>query len=118
MTELEFVAAISRHWPRRIDSPEPTAATLELLDQAVVHHPFSARLWTMRGCLLQLASDASYPLNESAQCFKRAIRLDPSYADAYDEMGHFLDAVMGNPRKAKRYFVKARLLRRASAKLT
>lgn len=115
MTELEFIAEISRHWPREISSSEPTSATLTLVNEAVASFPLSAKLWILRGCVLQLADGAMYPLQESGRCFVEAIRVDPSCAEANYELAKFLDSVMGKPRKAKQYFTKARLLRPAQA---
>jgi len=68
----------------------------------------------VRGDLLQLAdSETGYPLKEVGRCYREAIKANPRYPDAYEELGRFLAATMGNRRKAKRFLDKARRLRRS-----
>lgn len=112
MNEIEFFAELKRRWPHDDASPEPTCATIELADAAVRAWSSSAQLWTARGDLLQLAhDDAGYPLREIERCYRHAIKADPFYAEAYEELGRFLAATMDNRRKAKRFLDKARRLR-------
>jgi tetratricopeptide (TPR) repeat protein len=86
-----------------------------MADAAVREHPRSPKLWVIRGNLLELARlETGYTLNESAFCYRQAIRVDPFFIEAYEDLAFFLDAVMGNRRKAKRFFEKARLLKRAA----
>ena len=114
MTEIEFFEQLKRRWPHDRASPEPTCATIELADAAVRAWPLSAQLWTARGDLLQLAdTDCGYPLREVERCYRHAIKADPLYAEAYEELGRFLAASMDNRRKAKRFLDKARRLRRS-----
>jgi len=114
MTENEFLEELKRRWPRDHANPEPTSATIELADAAVRAWPSSARLWTVRGDLLQLAdSGTGYPLKEVGHCYREAIKADPRYAEAYEELGRFLAAMMDNRRKATRFLDKARRLRRS-----
>jgi len=115
MSETEFLDEIRRRWPRAVSSDEPTPATVALANEAVESFPTSARLWTMRGDLLQLAdSDPRYDLGEVERCYRKAIKADPRYAPAYDELGRFLAHVMDNRRKAKRFLERARRLRRSA----
>ncbi|MDP9123725.1 MAG: hypothetical protein M3N82_03870 [Pseudomonadota bacterium] len=116
MSETEFLQELGRCWPRDVSSVEPTSATLTLANEAVNAFPNSALPWTMRGDLLQLAqSDAGYELGEVKRSYRMAIKADPRYAPAYDELGRFLVSVMDNRRKAKRFLDKARRLRRSAA---
>ena len=114
MTESEYLSALKSRVLVDAENAEPSVETIALCDEAVNEFPNSADLWVMRGILLQLTRhDCVYPLEESAHCFRQAMLADPGSAEAYEEMGHFLDAVMAKPRKAKQYFRKAWLLRRA-----
>ena len=114
MNEMEFLEQLKGRWPRDHASPEPTCATIELADAAVRAWPLSAQLWTARGDLLQLAhDDIGYPLREVEHCYRQAIKADPLYAEAYEELGRFLAATMDNRRKAKRFLDKARRLKRS-----
>lgn len=116
MTETEFLQQISQRWPRTASDAEPTSATLALVDEAVTSFPASARLWTMRGDLLQLGHHGSeHGLREIERCYRRAIEADPRHAPAYDELGRFLASMRDNRRKAKRFLDKARRLRRSAA---
>lgn len=116
MTEMEFIELLTEHWPRNRESDEPTPETIAACDKAVTEYPNSAKLWVIRGCLLQLADfDTGYQLNESAKSFSNAIKAEPYNPEAYEELGYFLDAVMDKPRKARQYFRKAFLLKRARA---
>lgn len=117
MTEVEYIVELRKRWPRGPSSQEPTPETIQISLDAVQKHPQSAKLWVMRGDLLQLLMfDCEIPLNESARCYRQAIKADPLFIEAYEEMGYFLDAVMANPRKAKQFFDKARRLKKARQK--
>lgn len=117
MTEAEYISELLKRWPRDHASQEPTRETIDMTQEAVENFPKSAKLWVMRGDLLQLVNfELDVPLNESSKCYRQAIKADPFFAEAYEEMGYFLDVVMANPRKAKRYFDKARRLRKSLKK--
>lgn len=111
MSEDEFIAAIRARWPSDTASDEPSVATIQLADDAVRAFPSSAKLWVMRGDLLQLADvETGYALLESERSYRIAIKVDPGCIEGYRELAYFLDVVMGKRRKAKRYFDKARRL--------
>jgi tetratricopeptide (TPR) repeat protein len=112
MSEQDFIAAIKARWPVKAVEATQSKELLALVDEATKSHENSAVLWTMRGDLLQLL-ESDYPLKESEQCYRRAIKADPRYAEAYEEMGRFLEFVMSKPRKAKRFLEKASRLRNA-----
>ncbi len=114
MNEAEFLEELKGRWPRHHASPEPTPATIELAEESVRAWPLSAQLWTVRGDLLQLAEcDTVHPLREVERCYRQAIKVDPRYAEAYEELGRFLAATMDNRRKARRFLDKARRLGRS-----
>lgn len=101
MTESEFIEELSARWPR-LNPGEPTMDTIELASVAVSEHPRSAKLWTMRGNLLELADlETGHALREPERCYRQAIKLDPFLAEAYEDLAWFLDAVLGKRRKAK-----------------
>lgn len=112
MNEDEYIAAIGAQWPSDAVKDEPSIETIRLADEAVEAFPSSAKLWVMRGDLLQLAGvETGYALEESERCYRIAINADPSFIEGYRELAYFLDVVIGKRRKAKRYFDKARRLR-------
>jgi tetratricopeptide (TPR) repeat protein len=75
--------------------------------------PQSAKLWVIRGDLLQLArEDCPYPLEESLSCYKKAIEIDPQCADARESAAHFYDAVMRDRDAAALCFEKLTDLKR------
>lgn len=114
MNEDEYIAAIGARWPSDSASNEPSTATIRLADDAVSAFPASAKLWVMRGDLLQLSDvDTGYALVESERSYRTAIKVDPGFIEGYRELAYFLDVVMGKRRKAKRYFDKARRLQSA-----
>jgi tetratricopeptide (TPR) repeat protein len=90
---------------------EATTETIALADEAVLVFPNSPKLWCMRGDLIQLASEScSHSLEDAEACFLRAIDIDPSFAEAYEELGHFYDAVMDDEKRAESYFAEFRRL--------
>lgn len=115
MTEQDYVELIKGQWPSANEA-EATPKTIAVCEGAVAEFPSSAKLWLMRGDLIQLAGYEGAPaLSEAEHSYHRAIAASPSCADAYEALAHFLDAVVAKPRKARQYFRKAWLLRRASA---
>ncbi|MEX8506122.1 hypothetical protein [Leptothrix ochracea] len=116
MTQDEYIYKLKQCW-QKILSTEPTKTTIILADLAVQEHPKSSELWRIRGNLLELANfDTGHPLKESLRCYRLAVKLDPFFIEAYEDLAWFLDAVLGNRRKAKRFFDKAWRLRHAKKK--
>jgi hypothetical protein len=109
----QYINELERCWPQVSSQLEPTEATLQLAQRAVQEYPTSAKLWIIRGNLLELANfDTSLPLREPMRCYRAAIKIDPLNIEAHEDLAWFVDAVLGNRRKAKRFFDKARRLRR------
>ncbi|MFT3786815.1 MAG: hypothetical protein QM770_11720 [Tepidisphaeraceae bacterium] len=115
MTEAEYISELRGRWPRDI-SVEATAATLALADEAVQAYPHSATLWDMRGDLIQMG-DASTPhtLDDALNSYQRAVEADPSFADAWESIGHFYDVHVDDELAAQKYFDRAAMLRQSRA---
>ena len=111
MNESEYVFELRARWPRETEA-EATPETMALADEAVRAFPDSPKLWCMRGDLIQLASGScQHSLDDAGACYLRAIKIDPSFAEAYEEAAHFFDAVMGDEERAFFYFSEFHRLR-------
>jgi tetratricopeptide (TPR) repeat protein len=111
MNESDYIAELSSLWP---NESETSKEALALADTAVRMFPDSAKLWCMRGDLIQLGpADIHYGLEEALACYERAVSIDPQFAEGYEEIGHFFDAVMPNPKRARRAFGQAASIRAA-----
>jgi tetratricopeptide (TPR) repeat protein len=109
MNEDDYISELRASWPREGDA---SIAVVALVDEAVRAFPLSARLWVMRGDLIQLGSDlCPHPLEEALRSFQRAVELDPQFAEGWDELGHYYDAVLNDEKTAQEYFEKAKRLR-------
>ncbi len=119
MTELEIVETIrmarsvlsERLGDRQLLAAEwesLTAAQLQKLEEGLRQFPNSARLWILRGDLIQLGGDdPRYSLDDVLASYRTALELDPMSADAHESIGHFLDAVANEPAEAEPHFRKA-----------
>ena len=96
MKASDYIEKLSTTWPTE---GETSADALALADEAVRAYPNSAKLWCMRGDLIQLGSaDIPYSLEDALACYERAFSIDPNFAEGHEEIGHFYDAVMPTPR--------------------
>ena len=111
MTEDDYISDLRARWPHD-DASDASLETIAVADEAVRAFPLSARLWEMRGCLIQLGPESlPHPLEESLRSFQRAVEIDPQFADAWDEIGHYYDVVLDDEKTAQEYFDKAKSLR-------
>jgi tetratricopeptide (TPR) repeat protein len=105
MKESDYIEKLFALWPTE---GETSDEALALADESVRAYPDSAKLWCVRGDLIQLGSaDVPYSLEDALACYERAVSIDPNFAEGYEEIGHFYDAVMPNPNLARRAFRKA-----------
>jgi tetratricopeptide (TPR) repeat protein len=112
MSESHYISTLRRRWPR--EAQETSPETIALADEAVAAFPASARLWVIRGNLIELSSDlCPYALEDALACFRRAVEVDPQFEEAWEEIGHFYDAVLDDEAAAQRYFEQAARLREA-----
>lgn len=109
MTEDDYISRLRADWPKDSD------ASLELIafaDEAVRIFPQSAPLWVLRGDLIQLGPETCpHSLAEALRSFQRAIEIDPQFAEAWEEIGHYHVAVLADEAGAERYFREAKRLR-------
>lgn len=109
MTEDEYISRLRAGWPRGSDA---SLQTIALVDEAVSAFPRSARLLVMRGNLIELGPESCpHPLDEALHCYQRAVEIEPQFAEAWEELGHYHDAVLDDEDAARQYFERARRLR-------
>jgi hypothetical protein len=113
MDETQYIEHLLSLYP--LESEETTKATLALAEEAVHAFPASAKLWCIRGDLIQLSSGDEYKLEEALMSYKQAIAIDSCFVEAYEEIGHFYDLVMDDPKQAEPFFNKADLLKKEAA---
>ena len=113
MKESDYIEKLFALWPT---DGETSKEALALTDEAVRAYPDSAKLWYMRGDLIQLGP-AGIPngLEDALACYERAVSLDPLFAEGFEEIGHFYDAVMPNPGRARRASREAARIRQGKS---
>jgi tetratricopeptide (TPR) repeat protein len=109
-TVEEYLDKLWKLYPPEGETP---AETIELADQAVKDHPDSPELQVLRGHLILLGDeDCPYDSNEAVICFQKAVEIDPEYAEAWEEIGHFYEAVEPDQTLSRKAFEKAEELRK------
>ena len=108
-TQAEWLEAIAEQSRGVGSQPSATLANLRLLDEALVEHPASVRLWNRRGDFIQLLEemDPPYSLSDALASYERARALDPTDSEAYESLGYFFDAVADRVGDAEDMFRKA-----------
>jgi tetratricopeptide (TPR) repeat protein len=86
-----------------------SARNMADIEAAICEHPRSARLWELRGDVIQLLGEPleTYDLPEALRSYQHAVELDPQYARAHEAIGHYLDAVEDHPAQAEGWFRRA-----------
>jgi cytochrome c-type biogenesis protein CcmH/NrfG len=114
MTEAEYIAEFRARWPRQSDTDTSIDIVLRLADDAVRDVPSSPKFWVIRGDLIQLGSgETPHTLEDALASYRTAARLDPGYAEAWEKIGHYYDAILDDEVTARPYFEKARQLRQS-----
>ena len=109
MTEEEYIAELRKRWPRKADA---TLETVALADEATRAFPRSPKLWCMRGDLIQIGpQNCPHSLNEALVSYKKAIEINPSFAEAWEEAGYFYQEVLDDEPAAQPYFREAEKLK-------
>jgi tetratricopeptide (TPR) repeat protein len=90
-----------------VERPSSNDDILRLVAQALEEYPASARLWNIRGDLIQLSEGSSYSLDDALTSYRHATELDPENPEGYESIGYFLDAIDGRIADAEPMFRKA-----------
>jgi tetratricopeptide (TPR) repeat protein len=81
---------------------------IDAIDDILEAEGVSVELLILRGQLIQLVANGSPDeLEEAFACYQEALEIDPTSAEAHEEIGHFLDDVAEDPREAVVFFRKA-----------
>lgn len=107
MTEDDYISELRSRWPRQ-PADEVSLETIALADEAVRVFPSSAKLWVMRGNLIELGPEnCRLGLDDALASYKRAIEIDPAFAEAWEETGHFYHNVLDDEAAGQPYFREA-----------
>ncbi len=95
---------------------ETTAEQYALIEEALRDHPSSARLWSIRGALIQLGpDDGRYTLQDAMVSYQTAIEVEPASAEGWQELGHYYDVHLSDDAEARRLWGIADELRKKNA---
>jgi tetratricopeptide (TPR) repeat protein len=109
MTEDEYISELKKRWPRQGDA---TLETIALADEAVRTFPLWPRLWCILGNLIELGPEnCPHSLDDALASYKRAIEIDPLFAEAWEEAGYFYHNVLDDEPAAQPYFREAKKLK-------
>lgn len=83
--------------------------TLADVEEALRAFPSSAKLWNLRGDLIQLDDEAEehYTLENALESYQRAVELDGTYAEAFENIGYYYDVHEDDPDRAEAFFRRA-----------
>ena len=110
MEETAYIEKLKSLYPA--EGEETSNQALALAEEAVRAFPESPKLWCMRGDLIQLSAEGiPYELGDALASYKRAIAINPKCVEAYEEIGHFYEAIMGDAESAKPFFHQAAVLK-------
>ena len=113
MTEDDYISQLRSGWPKDSDA---SLQVIALADEAVRAFPQSPRLLIMRGNLIELGPETCpYDLEESLRSYRLAVEIDPHFAEGWQEIGHYYDAVLNDEAGARPYFERATALKREPA---
>ncbi len=102
--ELEYVKKLKAFYPLQ----EASIEILALAEKAVSECPESAKLWCIRGDLIQLGSaESEYKLEDALESYKNALAVESSSFEAHEGIGFFYDVHLDNPKTAETFFRKA-----------
>jgi hypothetical protein len=86
VTEADYISELKSRWPQ---GPTASREVLSLAAEAVRDFPQSALLWFLRGQLIRMAPrDYIFSKLDAVCSFEEAIRLDPTLAEAYEQLSH------------------------------
>jgi hypothetical protein len=109
VTEEEYYQRIRSLWPRK---EEASLALIALADEAVARFPRSPRLWCLRGNLITLGPEENpHSLADALASYRCAAEVDPTFAEAWEEIGHHYDVVLADEAGARPFFERAAALK-------
>lgn len=91
MDELEYLEVLGNEWPGPSEDHASSRA-LALSAQAVREHPRSIRLLIVRGNLLLLAPPGYESSDSPVGCYRRAVIIDDTAAEAWEDLGYYYDS--------------------------
>jgi hypothetical protein len=98
---------------------ETTPEAYALVEEALKAHPHSARLWCLRGTLIQLGpgpEKSGYTLEDAFASYKKAIEVEPDCPEGWEELGHYHDVHLDDEHTARQFWDKAEKLRERNVK--
>ena len=78
------------------------------VESLLKQNPKNPSLWCFRGDLIQLSNANGYwNLNDALKSYRRAIKLNSNFQEAYIEATYYHYAVQNSPKRAMKYLQKA-----------
>ena len=105
MTESDYIQKIKRAWPRSLQASAMKA--LRLVEEGFSAFPSCAKLFCMKGDLIQLSDGTRYELAEALRCYQQAADLAPESPEAFESLGFLLDAIESDWNRAEVAFRRA-----------
>ena len=85
-----------------------TLSDLHTIELLLKKCPRDARLWCIRGNLIELSEEnTTYELRDALASYKRAILIGPNYVESYIDAGYYHFYVRDDPFRAVLYFKRA-----------
>lgn len=91
MDEQAYINTIASQWPK---DKEASVELLALAEEAISAFSQSAKLWCMRGDLIQISGlEANYELADAVASYQRAVAVNPLCGEAYESIGYYYDVI-------------------------
>ncbi|CAM3183258.1 hypothetical protein [Rariglobus hedericola] len=91
---------------------ETTPAMFALAEEAIRCYPLSAKLWCIKGAMIQLGPvDSGYELEDALGTYRQAITVEPDCPDGWEELGHYYDVHLNDEKQAEIFWKKAEALK-------
>lgn len=111
MTESQIIRKIRRL--ASIDDPD-YSVVLSIIEEGLAAFPESVKLWCLRGDLINLThltpgkfESVTYKAADALNSYETAARLDPTCAEAFEEIGYYWDVSGDDFRRSEAAFCKA-----------
>jgi hypothetical protein len=93
VTDLDYIKKVQMAWPRNIlarDTEVSATIALRLVEEDLSAFPKCAKLFCMKGDLIQLSDGSQYKLADARRCYEQAVELAPEASGAYGALGFSL----------------------------